>query len=146
MRGDGAGTRVRWIAWTARYAAAGLGLVAAVVLVLGLLMDPSGTRGVLVAGAMAWTVQVVAFGALLRYREGATSFLVAWSAGTLVRMGVIFLGALMVIRMPELPPVPTLLALAGFFFGLLLLEGFFFWKATAEMARGGTAGRETGKR
>lgn len=146
MRAGGTGARVPWIAWTARYAAAGLGLVAGVGLVLGLLMDPIGGRGVLLAGGIAWTVQVVAFGALLRYREGATSFLVAWSAGTLVRMGVIFLGALLVIRVPELPPAPTLLALAGFFFGLLLLEGFFFWRATAETARGGTAGREAGER
>jgi hypothetical protein len=47
----------------------------------------------------------------------------------LVRFGVIGAVAVLVVRRPSLPPVPTLLALAGFLFGMLLLEPLFFRKA-----------------
>jgi hypothetical protein len=58
--------------------------------------------------------------------------MVVWMGGTLVRMGLILVAALVLTRVEELPPAPTLLALAGFFFGLLLLEPLFLRRQEAD--------------
>lgn len=82
--------------------------------------------GVLVAALVAYLVQLLAFFLLVRFRGDGKRFMVVWMGGTVVRMGVILLVALVVLtRVEGLPPAPTLLALAGFFFGLLLLEPLF---------------------
>jgi len=88
-------------------------------------VSPSARAGILVAALVAYPVQVVAFFLLIRFWGEGKRFLVVWIGGTLVRMGVILLAAIAVTQMETLPPAPTLLALAGFFFGLLLLEPLF---------------------
>jgi hypothetical protein len=86
----------------------------------------SGARaGVLVAALVTYPVQLVAFFLLVRFQSDRRRFMWVWMGGTAVRMGVILLAALVLWRMEGLPPAPTLLALAGFFFGLLLLEPLF---------------------
>jgi hypothetical protein len=102
-------------------------LVAVLLVVAGLWTWLSGPAraGVLIAGAVAWPIQVVAFGFLARFWGDPRRFLAVWVGGTLVRIGVILLAAILLVREEELPPAPTLLALAGFFFGLLLLEPLF---------------------
>lgn len=107
------------------------GLAALLVTLLGIglawpWLGETGRNGLMVAAAIAWTVQTAAFAVLVRFRESARGFLAAWVGGTLVRMGLILLAAWAVVRFPGLPPAPTLLGLAGFFFGLLLLEPLFF--------------------
>jgi len=77
------------------------------------------------AALLAYPIQMLAFSMLIRYWGEGNRFLLVWVGGTIVRMGVIFLAALAVWRSESLPPAPTLLALAGFFFGLLLLEPLF---------------------
>ena len=112
----------------------GVALLVLLVAVAGLwpwLSSPART-GVLLAGAVAWPVQVVAFGFLARFWEDPKRFLAAWVGGTLVRMGVIILAAILLMQLEELPPAPTLLALAGFFFGLLLMEPLFLRPREAE--------------
>ncbi|MFC1660527.1 hypothetical protein ACFL3S_03535 [Gemmatimonadota bacterium] len=102
-------------------------LLAVLLAIAGLwpiLSEPART-GVLVAGAVAWPVQLLAFGFLVRFWGKPQRFLLVWVGGTLVRMGAIVLAAILLVRVRELPPAPTLLALAGFFFGLLLLEPLF---------------------
>lgn len=111
------------------YAVTGL---AAMVLVGALLwpwLGAPGRTGLVVAGVVAWGVQVPAFAALVATRSRTNHFLAAWGTGTVLRMAVVLLAALAVARMPGLAPMPTLLGLAGFFFGLLLLEPVFFRKA-----------------
>jgi hypothetical protein len=108
------------------YAALSLGIVAVGVGVLWPLLSPGGRTGVLLAAGVAWPVQVVSFVLLLRMRDRINGFLAIWVGSTLVRMGLVVVAAVVVARRPELPPLPTLLALAGFFFVMLLLEPLFF--------------------
>jgi hypothetical protein len=95
-------------------------------------LSGSARTGVLVAGAVAWPIQLVAFGSLVRFWGKPERFLLVWVGGTLIRMGAIVLAAILLVRTDELPPAPTLLALAGFFFGLLLLEPLFLRRRGAE--------------
>lgn len=88
-------------------------------------VSPAVRTGLLVAAVIAYPVQMTAFGFLVRFWGEGKRFLLVWMGGTVVRMGVLLLAALAVSRMDALPPAPTLLALAGFFFGLLLLEPLF---------------------
>lgn len=96
------------------------------------LLGADGRRGVLIAGAIALVVQVAAFSLLMRYRGQVKGFLAAWAGGTLIRMGVIFGVALFAWKAEIAGAVPMLLALAGFFFGLLLLEPVFFRRGAGE--------------
>ena len=115
-----------------RYAAAGAALVGLGVAVAWPVLDPRGRSGVLVAAAVALAVQVPAFAFLVRGRgRGTTGFLAAWVGGTLVRMGTILAAGLLLLGAAGVPPAPTLLGLAGFFFGLLLLEPLFWGDGNA---------------
>jgi hypothetical protein len=109
-----------------KYAATGVGVVAAIVLGLWPFLDAAGRSGVLIAAGVAVPVQVFAFAALIRFRGGLNGFLAAWLGGTVLRMVVIAVVAFLVIRSDTEGAVPMLLALAGFFFGLLLLEPVYF--------------------
>ena len=109
-----------------KYAATGLAGIATFALVLWPFLDPASRNGILLAGAVALPVQVLSFAALHRFREDVNRFLAVWMGGTLVRMGVIAVVAILVIRSGMEGAVPMLLALAGFFFGLLLLEPVYF--------------------
>ena len=88
-------------------------------------VSPPARTGILVAALVAYPVQMVAFFLLARFWGEGKRFLLVWVGGTVGRMGVILLAALTVSRTTSLPPAPTLLAMAGFFFGLLLLEPLF---------------------
>lgn len=105
----------------------GVALLALLLVIAGFWpwVSPSARAGILVAALVAYPVQVVAFFLLVRFWGEGRRFLVVWVGGTVVRMGVILLAALAVSQMDSLSPTPTLLALAGFFFGLLLLEPLF---------------------
>lgn len=109
-----------------RYAATGSTLIAAVVLVLWPFLDVSGRNGVLLAALIAVPVQVTAFWALHHFQGEMTAFLAAWVGGTFLRVAVIAVVAVAVINSGMDGAVPMLLALVGFFFGLLLLEPVFF--------------------
>jgi hypothetical protein len=110
---------------TLRYAAA-CGLVVALGAgAAAALLDGRDALGVLAAGALAFPIQVVAFAVLARYPLGTTAFMAAWVGGTLVRMVAVGLGGWALVVLPDLPPVPTLLGLAAFFFVMLLLEPRF---------------------
>jgi hypothetical protein len=109
-----------------RYALVGAAGVAAVTLGVWPFLGAEGRRGVLVAGVIALTVQSLTFWTLLRYRGQVRAFLAVWAGGTAVRMLVIVAVAAIAIRRDLPGTVPMLLALAGFFFGLLLLEPVYF--------------------
>ena len=106
---------------TAAYAGACLALVGVVLGLAWVLMDPSGVFGVLAAAAVALPIQVGAFALLAAAPAGTNRFLAAWVGGTLVRLAVVGVGGWALMR-AGLPPAPTLLSLAGFFFVMLLLE------------------------
>ena len=99
---------------------------AAVILVLWPFLDPEALRGIVIAAAIALPVQIGAFALLIRYRDNTNGFLAIWAGGTLVRMVVVGIVAAVAIRSGAAGAVPMLLGLAGFFFGLLLLEPIYF--------------------
>lgn len=101
-------------------------MVTLLVLVMWPFLEASGREGILFAAAIALPVQVGAFWALQRLRGEVTGFLTAWVGGTFLRVAVIAVVAMAAIRSDMEGAVPMLLALVGFFFGLLLLEPVFF--------------------
>ena len=109
-----------------RYAITGTAAIATIVAGLWPFLEPAGRSGILAAAAVALPVQIIAFWALNRFRSELNGFLAAWIGGTLVRMAVIATVAVVVIRSGTEGAGPMLLALAGFFFGLLLLEPVYF--------------------
>ena len=111
---------------SAKYAVTGVVAISTIVAGMWPFLDPAGRSGVLAAAAVALPVQIIAFWALIRFRTELNGFLAAWVGGTLVRMAVIAMVAFAVIRSGMEGAVPMLLALAGFFFGLLLLEPVYF--------------------
>jgi hypothetical protein len=99
-------------------------------------LDARGRAGVALAALIAYPVQVVAFWLLVRFRDHMKAFLVVWAGGTVVRVAIIGVVAFLLIGAERVAPVPTLLALAGFFFGLILVEPVFFKEAAGRTARG----------
>jgi hypothetical protein len=86
----------------------------------------------LVAALVAYPIQMLAFFLLVRFWGDRKRFLLVWLGGTVGRMGVVLVAALALTRVEGLAPAPTLLGLAGFFFGLLLLEPLFLRPRGAE--------------
>jgi len=119
-----------------RYALTGTGVIAAGLCVLWPLLDAASREGVALAAAIALPLQVGAFALLLRFRGEANRFLVAWVGGTVLRMGTVAVVAVVVIRSGREGAVPTLLALAGFLFTLLVLEPLYFKPASGAAAVG----------
>lgn len=109
-----------------RYGATGFLLLLIVVTGLWPFLEADGRRGIALAAAVAYPIQLFAFWLLIRYRQEMNRFLVIWAGGTLVRMGVIVVVGLWATRLDNVAPIPMLLALGGFFFVLLLLEPAFF--------------------
>ena len=125
-----------------RYAAAAVLFVGVVTLGLWPFLGETARNGVLVAGLIALPIQVLAFSLLVRYRGRTKGFLAAWAGGMALRAAVVVVVAVFVIRSQSASAVPMLLALPGFFFGLLLLEPLYFKNAmtqTAPHAAGRTA-------
>lgn len=120
-----------------KYAMTGAAALTVIVGGLWPLLDAAGRTGVLLAAAIALPVQVIAFAALVRFRSELEGFLVAWLGGTLVRMVILGVAALVVIRSGMDGAVPMLLALAGFFFGLLLLEPIYLRSGTDDVTTAG---------
>ena len=116
----------------AKYAGTGALGVAAVILVLWSFLNPASRVGILIAGAVALPVQWLAFAALMRFRGRTTGFLGIWVGGSLLRMAVLGLVAFLAISRGIEGSVTLLLALAGFLFGLLLLEPMFFKQPASE--------------
>jgi len=110
---------------TVRYG--GVALAALLLVIAGLwpFLSSSGRMGIFVAALIAYPIQMGAFFMLIRFWGEGNRFLLVWVGGTVVRMGVLLVVALVVSQSETLPPAPTLLGLAGFFFGLLLLELLF---------------------
>ena len=109
-----------------------MALVLVVIAGLWPLLSPEGRTGILAAALVAYPIQMLAFFLLIKFWGDTKRFLLFWVGGTVVRMAVILAAALVLTRGEGLPPAPTLLGLAGFFFGLLLLEPLFLRPKGAE--------------
>ena len=75
--------------------------------------------------AIAYPIQLVAFGLLVKFRDELGAFLAVWAGGTLVRMGSVLVVGLLLMKSEVAAPAAFLLSMAGFFLGLLLLESLF---------------------
>ena len=119
---------------TQTYRYGGVSLLVILLAVAGLWpwVSSSARAGILFAALVAFAVQMIAFILLVRFWGEGKKFLLVWVGGTVVRMGVILLAALWVSLREAFPAAPTLLALAGFFFGLLLLEPLFLGAGRSE--------------
>jgi hypothetical protein len=95
-------------------------------------LSPSARTGIFVAALVAYLIQMLAFFLLIKFFDDRKRFLLVWVGGTVVRMAVILVAALVLTQADGLPLAPTLLGLAGFFFGLLLLEPLFLRPRGAE--------------
>lgn len=118
-----------------RYAAASVALIGVLTLALWPFLGPQSRLGVLVAGLVAIPVQIVAFAALVRFRGQLKGFMAAWAGGMALRAVVLLVVAVVVIRSGTETAIPLLLALAGFFFALLLLEPIYFKVDQTETGR-----------
>jgi hypothetical protein len=117
-----------------RYAAAALAVVGLGTLALWPFLEPAARRGLLVAAAVALPVQMIAFTTLLRFRGRVRGFMAAWAGGMAARALAVATVAFVAIRSGGEGVVATLLALAGFFFALLLLEPVYFRPDPTETA------------
>ncbi|MDH3205346.1 MAG: hypothetical protein OEO79_01970 [Gemmatimonadota bacterium] len=117
-----------------RYGAAAVGVVALLTLVLWPFLEPAGRKGVLIAAAVALPVQVSAFSVLVHYRGRTNGFMAAWAGGMAIRAVAVAAVAFIVIRSQAEGAIPMLLALAGFFFALLLIEPLYFRADSTETA------------
>jgi hypothetical protein len=116
------------VAWV-RYATVGLLATAVCAALTELSLGSSASSAILFAAAVAYVLQLVAFGALLALRNHATLFLAGWVGGMLLRVvGLIFAG-LWLSRTP-LPRATAMLSLVGFLFVLILLEPLFLPRET----------------
>jgi hypothetical protein len=88
-------------------------------------LDDEGRRGVLLAAGIAYPVQLVAFGLLLWARGEPSRFFTWWGVGVALRIGVVIIVGLVALSNESLGAEALLLSLAGFFFGLLLIEPAF---------------------
>ena len=84
--------------------------------------------GVTTSAGVAYGVMVASFALMMRFRDEGGRFLAAWAGGAFARLLALAVTAFAVVRLEALAPAPTLLALASFFFVLLLLEPVFFRK------------------
>ncbi len=100
-------------------------MIAVAVAALFPFLDDEGRQGVLLAAGIAYPVQVAAFGVLLRARGEPARFFVWWGVGVAVRIAVVVIVGLVALRIEALGAEALLLSLAGFFFGLLLIEPAF---------------------
>jgi hypothetical protein len=113
---------VGWRRRMARYVPAAL-LVSAAALAPGwTFLGPEGRRGLLVAVGVVLAVQLVSFGLLATRRTGSPGLLVAWGVGTLARFVVIGAAAFLLAGREGVDVAVALLAMAGLFFVLLLME------------------------
>jgi hypothetical protein len=109
-----------------KYGGAGVLLVGAITLVLWPFLGDAARAGVLTAALVALPVQLAAFSVLVRYRGRTQGFMLAWASGMALRATAVLITAVVVVRSGTPSAISLLLALAGFFFALLLLEPLYF--------------------
>ncbi len=106
------------------YAGATLALLGGMAAAVVALVGPADPRAVWLAAGVAWPVQLAAFAALVRVREGS-GFVVGWALGMALRFAVVVVVAIAVTRSEALDPATALVSLVGFVFVLVLLEPLF---------------------
>jgi hypothetical protein len=113
-----------WRAWRA-YAIAGLGVSALFAGIASAVVSAAALSTVWFFAALAYGLQLLAFGGLLVVREQAQWFLLGWLSGMALRFGALGGVAWWLSRSAAFPRQAALLSLAGCVFLLVLLEPLF---------------------
>ena len=113
-----------WKSWRA-YALAALGVSAVIAGIASAVVTPASRAAVWFSAALAYGLQLLAFGGLLVVRDQAQQFLVGWLLGMALRFGALGGVAWWLSRSAAFPRQAVLLSLAGFVFLLLLMEPVF---------------------
>jgi hypothetical protein len=116
----------------AAYGAAGLVLALVIVGIAATALPPAGTRAVALSAAIAYGVQMPAFGALYRVQSRPQLFLVVWLGGMAVRFLVLGVLAFWAARGGGPAVAPLLLGYVGVVFALVLLEPLFLRRKRPE--------------
>jgi hypothetical protein len=111
-----------WWTRTVRYTVAALVAVALVLAAGWALLGDEGRLGLGLAAGVVLTVQLLSFAVLATRRIGSPGLLLVWGSSTLVRFGVIGISAFVLAGIEGVDLAVALLAMAGLFFVLLLLE------------------------
>lgn len=111
-------------AWLA-YALVAAALLALLATGVSLLLDADATPALWLGAAVAYAVQLLAFGALVAGRDSGTAFVVGWGGGMALRFAAVAAVAFWVTQRSTLPAAPALVGLVGFVFILVLLEPVF---------------------
>ncbi|MFS8637447.1 MAG: hypothetical protein FWJ74_05130 [Gemmatimonadota bacterium] len=117
----------------ATYAGTTLVVVAGAAAVVTLLVGSAAAPAVWVGAAVAYLIQLVAFGLLVRVRGQPERFVVAWGAGTVLRFALVVALGLWATMARSVPfePAPLLLSVVGFVVLLALLEPVFLNRDTS---------------
>lgn len=135
LRSDGLSGLRSW----GGYVLVGAVLVIATLGALWPFLEPAGRRGVSIAAAVAYPIQVASLGLRRRLRGSVRGFLGSLAGGAIVRMGVVLAMGIWIAVAGSPAPAATLLGLAWFLVTLLLLEPFFVGDDT-----NGTTGTDSG--
>jgi len=108
----------------AAYGAATAALLVALAMLAAAVFGSADPTGIRMAAVIAWPVQLAAFAALVRGRQGA-GFMVSWVSGMALRFAAVGAAALWVVRADGPDPASLLVSLVGFVFVLVLLEPLF---------------------
>jgi len=106
-----------------QYALACVALIALIGAVSAAFTDPTGRQAILASGALALTVQMVAFG-VTRLLQPASA-MVGWGIGSGMRMISLVLYALVVAKLWHAPVMAALLSFAAFLFVTTVVEPLF---------------------
>jgi hypothetical protein len=106
------------------YGAASAVILAVLALGVSGWVDRAEPSAVWLAAGLAWPVQMAAFFALVRGRNGP-GFMVGWAGGMALRFMTVGAAALLVTRTELFDPVTALVSLVGFVFVLVLMEPLF---------------------
>lgn len=111
-----------WFAWLIGYLVRAFVWAAALVALGWPFFAESGRRSLVLAALVALVTQALAFGLLAGQRPGSPRFFGSWAAGTLLRLAMLGGVGFALDGSTEFDPVVALLAMAGLFFVLMVLE------------------------
>jgi hypothetical protein len=110
--------------WVA-YAGAGLLLVLVVTLVASLALSGAAEAAIWFSAALAWILQLLAFGGLVAMRRQPSLFTISWLSGMMLRFIALAALAFFGSRTSAFPLEPLLVSFVAFLFLLVLLESVF---------------------
>ena len=108
----------------AAYALTSALIIVVIAAVTWFLMDPAGRPMVVASATLAFLLQLVTF-AIARLLQRTHNLMIGWGIGSLLRLVVLVLYAVVVARLFRAPIAPALLSFAAFLFATTVVEPLF---------------------